>query len=116
MSPDEAMARARKASESTRRPPATSGKRALLKHLGRSLEPRIKHEVSTEITALRRGGTRKDKALAYGLERGKSQVFSKSLRRKRRKHTRPMARRNNALKRLASGTSRSGDRQLVAGG
>lgn len=105
----EAMALARKTSEKTWTPPAISGKRALLKAATRKLEPRLKKEATTEIRALRQGGTTKDKALAYGLERAKSQAFSKELRRKRKRHSRPNARKKNAIKRLATGRARPGD-------
>lgn len=105
----EAMALARKASEKTWVAPAISGKRALLRAATRKLEPRLKREATTEIRALRQGGTTKDKALAYGLERAKAQAFSKELRRKRKRHSRPNARKKNAIKRLMTGRARPGD-------
>lgn len=115
MSSREAMDMARRASDSTWRPPATTGQQAFIKHGLSRLEPRLKHEVTAELRALRKGASRTEKALAYGLERVKSQAFSKELRRKRRRHSRPNSKRRYAAARLAAGTPRPGDRELLRG-
>lgn len=115
LSPQDAMKRASEASGGTWKPPSITGQRAFIKHGIKKLEPRLKHEATAEIRGLRRGASTGEKAIAYGLERAKSQAFSKELRRQRRRHPRPNSRRRYAALRIAAGRARPGDRELVRG-
>ncbi|MBK6639690.1 MAG: hypothetical protein IPG34_20020 [Rhodocyclaceae bacterium] len=100
MSPAEAMAKASQHSLTKRtwqrRPP--SGAQAMRIAIARKNEKRVKFELRNEIRNLRRSGSFPERVAARFGERLASQYFSKTMRRQRKRHRRPNARANNAIR------------------
>lgn len=100
MSPAEAMAKASEYSLKKRtwqrRPP--SGAQAMRIAIAKKNEKRVKFELRNEIRNLRRSGTFPERVAARFGERLAAQYFSKTMRRQRKRHKRPNARANNAIR------------------
>lgn len=100
MSPAEAMARSSEHSlqKRTWQRKAPTGAQAMRIAIAKKNEKRVKFELRNEIRNMRRHGSFGARVAARFGERLAAQYFSRTMRRQRKRHKRPNARANNAVK------------------